>query len=340
MMHLPSDTAFYFILPDVPASSWVNIVWSDVRPLGKVFLATTTLKSNWLRKLKKIHFSNKANKKFWLPMKHLWNGVFPIKADMLDTKKRNYIIFHSGVKFSPSYLGWLKRHCNACIVLYLPDTLFALNIANNSAEWTRYKEYYGIDLVFSFDPEDCKRYGFMFFDIYSCFPVDMFPNIKEARTDIFYVGSCRTEERLKLVQKIYEKMHGQTTCSFRITGVPEKDIQQHDEIIYNIPISYRDVIGEIMKSRCILEIINPGQYGNTLRYKEAICYGKKLLTNNPDVLTSRYYNPRWIQYFKDAEDIDVGWIVDGDEPMYHYGGEFSPKHLLNMIVESNTNLLN
>lgn len=319
---------FYVILPNSLPNSWGVTAWSDLFPYVIFYLNNSTIRTPWLQKLKKIHFSNSANKKLWVPFKGIWNSTFPIKPSDLDPHKRNYIIFHSGVKFSPSYIRMLKRDYNVCIVYYLPDTLVGLNVAHNEAEWKRYKEYYQIDYVFSFDSEDCKRYGFDFFDIFS--KVD---SIEEpVINDLFYIGSCRTKSRLELVQGVYEHIGNKANCDFRMIGVAEEDIKAAVGITYNQPLGYPDVIKETLKSHCILEIMNPGQHGNTLRYKEAVCYGKKLLSNNPDIITSKYYDPRWMQYFGKPEDIDVDWLLKDEKPDYKYEGEYSPVRLLDMIM--------
>lgn len=325
-------SSFYIILPNVNKGSWVTAVWDDLTPYATIHLNNSTIKTPWLQKLKKIHFSNSANKKVWLPFKGIWNSTFPIKPSDLDPKKQNYIIFHSGVKFSPSYIRMLKREYNVCIVYYLPDTVAGFNVAHNEAEWIRYKEYYQIDYVFSFDPEDCKRYGFEFFDIYSKMEHAEEPVVN----DLFYIGSCRTMSRLELVQGVYDRIGKKAKCDFRMIGVAEEDKKSADGITYNQPLGYPDVIKETLKSRCILEIMNPGQHGNTLRYKEAVCYNKKLLSNNPDILTSKYYNPKWLQYFEKPEDIDVEWLLNGETPDYGYEGEYSPVNLLKLILDSDS----
>lgn len=320
---------FHLILPNSLPDSWGVTVWNDLTPYAKIHLNNSTIRTPWLQKLKKIHFSNSANKKVWVPFKGIWNNTFPIKPSVLDPVKRNYIIFHSGVKFSPSYIRMLKRDYNVCIVYYLPDTLAGLNVAHNEAEWKRYKKYYQIDYVFSFDPEDCKRYGFEFFDIYS-----KRENAEEpVLNDLFYIGSCRTKNRLDLVQRVYDRIGNKAKCDFRMIGVAEEDKKYADGITYNQPLGYPDVIKETLKSRCILEIMNPGQHGNTLRYKEAVCYNKKLLSNNPEILSSEYFNPKWMLFFEKPEDIDADWLLNGETPDYGYEGEYSPANLLKLIVD-------
>ena len=87
-----------------------------------------------------------------------------------------------------------------------------------------------------------------------------------------------------------------------------------------------------MKSNCILDIVQNGQKGNTIRYYEAICNNKKLLTNNRTVLSDKYYDKRYIQYFSDAKQIDVNWIKEPCEVDFGYQGEFSPEVLIRKFI--------
>lgn len=329
MIHTPH---FYIILPNSSTESWCRWVWSDAEERAVMFLNNTTVQNDRLVKLKNAHFSNELNKHVWLPLKTIWDSTYPVRAEMFDPKQKNYIIFHSGVKVSPHYLRRLKRECNCQTVLYLPDTLAGLNIARNKEEWERYRRHYEIDQVYSFDLEDCKKYGLKFFDFYSV--TNVLPAGTPVDTDLFYVGSCRSRERLTMAKAIYGRFKEHARCDFRMIGVGESEIDTGDGIIYNQPMPYSEVVRQNQRSRCILELVNAGQHGNTLRFKEAVCYNVKLLTNNSDALKSKYYNPRWIQYFERPEDIDIDWITNDDTPDFRYEGEFSPLRLLEMI-ESN-----
>ena len=324
---------FYIVLPNSEPESWVRWMWADAEKRAVLLPNNTPVSNICLVKLKKAHFSNKCNKYFWLPMKTIWDITCPVKPEMFDLERFNYIIFHSGVKFSPHYIRKLKQECNVQIVLYLPDTLAGLNIAHNEKEWARYKDYYLIDQVYSFDMEDCKRYGLKFFDFYSI--TNVLPYDTPIDTDLFYVGSCRNPLRLKQAADVLERVRDVMRCDFHMIGVSKDEMHQVDGICFNHPMAYSDVVKRIQRSCCILELLNPGQHGNTLRFKEAICYNRKLITNNPDVLKSKYYNPRWIHFFNRVEDIDAEWIMNGDTPEYKYGGEFSPLRLLEIIENSN-----
>lgn len=88
-----------------------------------------------------------------------------------------------------------------------------------------------------------------------------------------------------------------------------------------------------VKSNCILEVLATGQSGATLRYYEAVCYNKKLLTNNKNIVNLPFYNPEWMHVFENTEDIDWGWVKERVPVDYHYDGRFSPIHLIDRIIE-------
>lgn len=96
-------------------------------------------------------------------------------------------------------------------------------------------------------------------------------------------------------------------------------------------VLYEEVISDVLSTNCILEFVAKGQKAQTARYYEAVCYNKKLLTNNPSVKDLQFYDPRYIQYFETIDDIDFAWIKKKEKVDYHYNGEFSPIHALEKL---------
>ena len=94
---------------------------------------------------------------------------------------------------------------------------------------------------------------------------------------------------------------------------------------------YTEIIKQDMQSNCILEIIQPGQSSYTLRFQEAICLGKKLLTNNKEVKNEKYYDPKYIQVFERPEEINWDFVKERIQVDYNYHGEYSPIVFLEKI---------
>lgn len=56
-------------------------------------------------------------------------------------------------------------------------------------------------------------------------------------------------------------------------------------------IPYERVIEYSMGAKCLLDIVQPGQTGLTMRALEAPMFGKKLITNNPSIVDEPFYHP-------------------------------------------------
>lgn len=326
------DISFTIILNEASTDSWPDIVWRDAQSIGANVLLDSCLPlSRTFRKLRKIHFSNLANHKIWLPMKCLWDKTNTLRLSDLDPSKRNYIIFQTGIKFSANYIARLKKERNACIVLYMPDNIKTMKMASNKSEFERFCKHYHVDQVYSFDHKDCDEFGVKFFDFYSMLSTKKEP-IKQVngKMRVLYVGGCRSMERLKTLHAIYDKLRDIASCTFYINGVVKENATR-EGVIYNHPLSYADVVELVQQNDIIVEIMNGSQVGNTLRLKEAVCYNKCLLSNNKNIISSPYYNPAYMQMFDSVDEININ--IFSKNVNYNYRGEFSPKLLMNIIVE-------
>lgn len=327
--------AFWVILNDAKVDSWPDVVWRDARNAGAHIIPDFCKPiPKLLRNIRKIHFANISNNKFWLPFKSVWNFSCTLKVDDLNPQNQNYIIFQTGIKFSPHFIKRLKSKGNARIILYMPDNIRTMGIAQSKSEFDRYCKYYLVDQVYSFDKRDCEEFGCYFFDFYSKMSVKSNDNNEDyikAPFKIFYVGSCRNIERLKTLHLLYNQLKDKAKCSFYINGVSPENATQRG-INYNQPLSYVDVVRLVQQSDVIVEIMNGTQQGNTLRLKEAVCYNKLLLSNNDAIRDSSYYDSRYMQVFTNVDEIDLTKFQRKVD--YHYKGDFSTKELLKMIVKN------
>ena len=116
------------------------------------------------------------------------------------------------------------------------------------------------------------------------------------------------KDRLDLLHSIYKKLV-YINKKFFITDVPLYKQIPKCGIEYNNYIGYEKVLDYIMQSNCILEVVQGVQTGLTYRVYEALCYNKKLLTNNQEVLNLPFYNKNYIHFFEKPEDIDPGFYI-------------------------------
>lgn len=187
-----------------------------------------------------------------------------------------------------------------------------------------------VDIALSFDHADAEKYGMDYYPlVYS--PCDMGEDDSIPESDVYFVGKAK--DRLPAILAAYEKLRDAgLRCDFYLTGVAPEDQKYADEITYGTQMSYKENLRHVKKTRCLLEIMQGGGHGYTLRACEAIMYDKKMLTNNPEIEHAPFYKPELISVFRDARDIDTEFVKR--EPYavdYGWKEQLSPLRLLEYI---------
>lgn len=239
-----------------------------------------------------------------------------------------YIIFFNTTIYPLKSLDLnnLKNKHNIKYYLYYID----FHNSSQSKYANKYLSSINFDSIFTFDPNDAQKYGYIYYPV----PYSVLPDEKsyDIHYDLYFVGA--SNGRLDQLLDIYNDITlNEVTSLYRITNVKRKQQKFKDKIIYNKTCLYDVVVEEVKQSNCILEIIRSGQSGATLRYYEAVCYNKKLLTNNKNVVNLPFYDPRYMKVFEKPEDIDWAWVKERIPVDYHYDGRFSPVHLIDKIIE-------
>ena len=80
----------------------------------------------------------------------------------------------------------------------------------------------------------------------------------------------------------------------------------------------------------MFDVNQSGAVGYTSRFLEAVMYNKRFITDNNAVKDTEYYKTGDIFYFEKVSDIPKNFF-EISEANYHYGGEFSPIHLISII---------
>jgi hypothetical protein len=183
----------------------------------------------------------------------------------------------------------------------------------------------------TFDEGDAEKYGYVHTrNIYSLTDI----HTQRRKKDVYF---CFTgKNRLKKVKKIaaYFRSHG-VDYEFFMAGERKCPAELKDGTsgirFFKKRRPYHEILEDMYGANCLLEVTAPGQKGVTLRYYEAVCYNKKLLTNNPNIAKLPFYNPRYMKIFQKIEEIDCEWITETETVDYGYDGRFSPVQLLREI---------
>lgn len=285
-----------------------------------------------LYKIRRVHTSTVATKYFEPPFKSIWYRKDLLKAVDDDTCVvfQMAAMIHVGMSTLRSIR---KKRPGSKMVLLLVDSLEAHSYSMKYAK--RFIFGFDWDMVLSFDKGDCEKHGFTYmgFSYYS--KIDVQP--ADITSDLYYIGAVKDEDsRIPLVSAIYEKCSSESAkCDFTILGQPQTSFAEGIRRI-DTGIPYADVVQNLMTSNCILELVQPGQNNQTARYMEAVCYNKKLLTNNKNIDRLPYYNPSFMKIFDTVEDIDTEWVINKETVDYGYDGGFSPVNILRIIEKKYT----
>lgn len=257
--------------------------------------------------IRNVHTSIRSNKLSRLPFQSLWYKFYePISLEGLK-----FIVFFQGnsLGYDVEYLSYLRRKHPKCKLCFFWLNIIAktqkkyVNIVNNN-----------YDIILSFDPNDCRCNDWIYFDTFYSH-VENWPLPKIQSSDIFFVGSAKG--RLETLHHIYDVFTSNGfKCDFHIVNVP-KEFQTRKGIIYNQRLSYIDVLSHCKSTRVILEVVQKGQNGITLRTCEAIRFRKKLLTNNTG-LKNTALDGKYISYFDNIEALNINEIFNKhiDESAY------------------------
>lgn len=314
--------------------SRLNVIFKDLENDNRVIVLhgpCKELSNKLLIIIRKIHLNliKRISNKIPIPFKGIWQCSLR-KIKWLENI--DYYVMFDNASLYPikyKYLINLKNRYNIKYILVMNDHWESLY----SSDARKYVSNVEFDYIFTIDNDDAEKHGFIF--TYSHFSMLSDSICTSIYTDLYFAGM--NKGRINLFHGVYNYLNKNgVSCRYRITRVPKKE-RKYSGIIYNKWISYREVVEELKKSNCILEILTEGQSGASLRYYEAVCYNKKLLTNNKNVVNLPFYNPEYIHIFEKPEDIDCEWVRERISIDYGYDGRFSPSRIIDKIIELEEN---
>ncbi|MGO2358374.1 MAG: hypothetical protein ACTH6S_12345 [Mesonia sp.] len=164
------------------------------------------------------------------------------------------------------------------------------------------KEIYNLSEIWSFDPNDCKKYDLKYNTTF------YFKNIKLPKNkiefDVSFLGINKGRRKeLENIEGVLNK-NGLKTY-FHI--VPDK--HESDESGPQ-PISYPKYLELLSKSKAILDINPIGQSGQTLRPMESIFLTKKLITNDGTITSCDFYKPENIFVLGQDDEKDLNQFIN------------------------------
>lgn len=287
--------------------------------------------------IKKIHLSSTISRKINLPFKNIW-----FKKDAISFEENQeyclIIVDMALITFSQKELNSFVNQPKVRTVLVLinsydSETMKELGIKSKIRK-TKWND------IYSFDMDDVRKHNFkpLSYCYYSLH--DISNDRKVVDNDAYYIGALK-ESRKKIVFSVLDRLQrNNVNFDFHLMKLwkdRDKSYPYESSVDYYTAtekkISYEEVLKGSSRSNVIIEIVQEDQGGPTLRYYEAVTLNRKLLTNNANIKQYPFYNSNYMRVFKDADDIDIGWLMDREEVNYCYNGEFSPNNMLKTVLE-------
>ncbi len=269
----------------------------------------------------KLHFTPKINKIIKLPFKSVWKKFILDKSVKKAINNNDEICFiFTGFidKFVEcGFIKYLKEEYKNSKTAYFFGDLVSLYEKNNGLSIDEYKSIF--DVVGTYNKIDAQKHGLKLIENsphdYSFVKED--ENIEPC--DVLFVG--RAKGRLDEIYSIYETLtENGLNCNFYIVGVKEDKQKYADKITFNKFLSYFEYLKLVKRSKAVLNIVQSGADGVTLRDYECIDMNKVLITNLSSIKEAPFFTPEkiiLIENLKDEldkirfKDDSVCWKKDG-----------------------------
>lgn len=318
---------FNYVIFQTP-SEYYRVSYSDLYKRTDVIYIDYFKPNNSrvIKTLHRIHHSKKVNNVIRLPLKKLW---FPnyFKNTFVNDLPLCFIVNARWIQYSyiQEYILYLKKLYNdAKFVCFYQD----LVETHPGAEPKKILDLF--DLILSYDKGDAEKYGLTYHPtVFSDFMVENDSNIPES--DVYFIGLAK--DRLELIIDVFFRLKKEgVVCDFYLSGVPTPEQIKENGLNYIDKMSYIDNLKHVVRTKCILEIIQTKAKGSTVRTWEAIMYDKKLLTNNLTITEDYYYNSNYISLLNN-KNIDFSFLKNNNSYINPYKHQISPNKLLEFITQ-------
>lgn len=317
---------------DVRYNEFLQIMYNDLQGYDNVTFINTPFANrsftSLFKILHKIHFHGTLNKFCNLPLKSIWNRYY-FNENIQKPQCYCFVFFMTELnEGNESFFKYLQKHYpGSKMVLYFDDIIASRNLMGKSLLRLDFIAKY-FDLTLSYDLGDCEKYGYLYYPTsYSVVDIAERPEMKSSH--LFFCGAAK--QRYDIIVKVYEKCIDKgLKCDFTIARYGGCD--KIDGITY-VPyvLPYKEYLEHMNKTSCLLDVIQEGSRGFTVRVWEALVYGKKLLTNNKNILKASFYNEQQFCYFEEITDKELNFIKERKEIVSRNVEELSPIRLLEFI---------
>lgn len=309
--------------------------YADIINLPNVKYYKKPIENKFLSILYRIHTNTYINNLIPIPFKRIWN-YFYYNTSFQEKKPLCFILFPLWYYMNNGIIEHIRKHYpTAKIVIIFQDLIKTMRMKYTNLPIDIDKLKSETDMVISFDFGDAKSYGITYHHIpYSSPKFNLLPD-KQYESDVYFIGQAK--DRLDEIMEVYHHLKSfGLKLNFILSRVPLDKQDQYEGITYlnDKQLSYEENLKNIVNTKCLLEIMQHGGTGYTIRTLEAISYDKKLITNNRMIKQAPFYNQDYISCLSKNNSIDPIFIqnLKSTDPVdYQWKKNISPIELLDFI---------
>ena len=218
------------------------------------------------------------------------------------------------MSFTPALAKYILKHSNAEVCLYLWNP-----IKNNQRMMNYVSKSRNYVKVFSYDKDDCDKYDMNFAPM--TYSGNLVTQHKEINSDLIFLGYAK--DRMPQIKEYYRifSLAG-LRCNFYVVENPA--VTKADFTVSEKGLSYSEYLDMVNSSNAILDLVQGGQSGLSLRVLESLFLKKKLVTGNIRVKEYDFYRPENI-FILENDNID-GLKDFFDIPYHEVGKEIIAKY--------------
>lgn len=260
-----------------------------------------------------------------------YNTIF----DYIKDKSYDYIFVVSPETFSFKELKKIKSiQPNAISIIYMWDSFKNKNSFNTIELF---------DKVFSFDSRDVEKYNLSFLPL---FYIEEYEKLESNNYefDLSFIATAHSD-RYKIAKQIYKLLFNHNI--FYYFYLPSKIMYFLRKFFiksykygnikdFNFePLEHNKIVNLFRKSKVVLDINHPDQYGLTMRTFECLGAKKKLITTNENIIKYDFYNSNNIMII-DRDNIKIEksfFDLEYQELEKHIYKKYSIENWLNVIFQ-------
>lgn len=283
-----------------PNDYWVESYRDINKVSGAVYQAGFLPEcSSIVRKIHSAHCTASFSAKRKMPLRKIWFSRY-FSEKYISGDEYVFVFFYNWFPiFQNGYIEYLKKQYPGCKCVLLLCDINAAGKLDMDEEKKRF------DHVMIFERNFAKKHDIEYYPlVYSDYRNEV--DIAKKTIDLLFVGWAKG--RYTLLKRIYDKLTAAgINCQFYLTKTDEA-ISTDSGIHVADWIPYSQYIDLLKKAKCLLDIVPPNTNCNTLRVNEAMSYKCKILTNNAQIVSEDFYDPKSVSIYAEPEEIDVVFL--------------------------------